>query len=86
MGNWGGGSYDPPDPPLATGLDRMRNSSIYTLTVNKNASLIFFVKFVPMMNKNNFMSTGVHTVSIVNGLTTEVIAFHASVVLLSELT
>ena len=20
MGNWGGGSYDPPDPPLATGL------------------------------------------------------------------
>ena len=57
-----------------------------TLTVNKNASLIFWVKFVPMMNKNNFMSTDVDTVSIVNGLTTEVIAFHASVVLRSALT
>ena len=52
---------------------------LYILTVNKNASLIFVVRFVPRMNKNNFMSTDVHTVSIVNGLTTEVIAFHAIV-------
>ena len=60
--------------------------NINTLTVNKNASLIFVVKFVPMMNKNNFMNTDVHTVSIVNGLTTEVIAFHGIVVLQSALT
>ena len=59
---------------------------LYILTVNKNASLIFVVRFVPRMNKNNFMSTDVHTVSIVNGLTTEVIAFHAIVVLRSALT
>ena len=37
------------------------------------------------MNKNNFMSTDVHTVSIVNDLTTEVIAFHAIVDLRSAL-
>ena len=34
-----------------------RDLSLYILTVNKNASLIILVKFVPMMDKNNFMST-----------------------------
>ena len=48
------------------------------LTVNK--------KRITYICGNNFMSTDVHTVSIVNGLTTEVIAFHASVVLQTALT